>query len=506
SREPLDFQQATLHPLLALCVPFLFLFSITEILNALAAVRLGAPIVFYFLLLTTGLEETIVGNILFKEKIGGMERLREILLILLTVLLLFFLLQRGSLVERWEALGNWKVVFVLFCVLFQWIMSFHIHTCLRDRELLLSALKGKSGDELVKALRNNSQMASISLSSLRRVKRLILIFQILIFILLLILFGLKIKMGTSLMAGVMLNALAAILFTFTLNSALSDQLLCGEGISVNRPLQRRRAFYAFIIVSLSLFLVISFARMTSILPLTLFQPLLDWLGTLFSFKERPVPIVPRADRFRERQELARMLEQMNPEPSLLLKLLGILIAVIGRIILMGIGLLFLYFLFSPLLSRYFRLRFLQMSPFRVILNRIASAVRLVRRVFYHLMRWFRTSKFPRLQKGTSKDEVGRWRRFAIVKPGIWKRLEMGRVLRAFSKLIRWSKGKGVEYEHYLAPLEFARCVSLAVPAQEEYLRESMEIMEEALFSPVLLPKERLNRYFSLIRNIIKGEA
>ena len=73
------------------------------------------------------------------------------------------------------------------------------------------------------------------------------------------------------------------------------------------------------------------------------------------------------------------------------------------------------------------------------------------------------------------------------------------------QLIRWGKRKGIEYKPCIAPLEYAYIVSEKFPARRGFLEESMEIMEEALFSPSVLPRQKVKRYLNLIKVIVKGE-
>jgi len=190
---------------------------------------------------------------------------------------------------------------------------------------------------------------------------------------------------------------------------------------------------------------------------------------------------------------------------MIVEILRILFAVLGRIILLGLGVLFLFFLFSPLLSNYFKAMLRRLHPLKVLWRRMRALGSYVVGLFKDLFAWIRSPGGEKVKFREKKKAGNRWRLLKIRKPGLLKRLEIGRILKAFMQLIRWGKRKGIEYKPYIAPLEYAYIVSEKFPARRAHLEESMEIMEEALFSPSVLPRQKVKRYLNLIKVIVKGE-
>ncbi len=506
----LSFCRSTLHPSIALLVPFLFLVSITGILNTVSGGQIRLSMIFYVVLFLTGLEETLVGNILFKENVGGIERLREIVYLLLLGGLILFLLQPGPVESRWQSMGQWQSVYMGLCIVLQWLITFRVHANLRDREILLSFLQDKRGLELRLALRGSSGMANETLLSIRKVKRTIILCQVFVFMLLVLLFFLGVETATPLFVILLLHGMSGVLFVFILNNATQDQLLFGEGIYADEVFQKKRFLYAFVVLSIVIVIVFLLARQVSLLPLSLFQPLLDWLARLFAGRGRPAPRLPGNTPVMRDQRMAETLAPLNEEPSPLMVLIRMILSILGRAVIIGLGLLFIYFLLSPLLSDYFRKRLTGLRPLQALFSKLLAFFDFMARIIAQFIAWLRqpfgaSFPYPRPEPGT-EDESAKWRRRKIKKAGLLKRWEMGRVLRMFLKLIRYGRRRGVEYRSCLAPLEYAELMAVAVPRQQSSLSEAMTIFEEALYSPQRLSRQKTGRYFALVRAIVKGKS
>ncbi len=491
--------------MLSLLIPFFFLLSLSEIISTIFGSAFNIPPVFYLVLLVIGLEEVIVGNILYKEKIGGLERLREVVYILICVFIVLLLLQRGSLSQRLEALQSILNIYIVACVLLQWSLTAKVHSSLRNREILLAALNEKRGDNLKRALRESSELAGMALSNLKQVKRIIITFQLVVFCLILGLFAFGVKNGSLLVVTVLSHALVGIVFTFILNNAIQDQFLFGEGVFVDSTFQRRRFIYASLVILLVMVLVFSLARQSSILPLSIFQPFLDWLAGLFSPKGRNAIRLPKTGGQSNRMDMSRLLEMLPQKPSIIVEILRIFFAVLGRIILLGIGILFLFFLFSPLFSRYFKAVLRRLHPIMTLWRKLQALSLYVVGLMRDLLNWIRNPRKERLKFGRQDRTSKRWRRLKIRKRSLFKRIEVGRILKAFMQLIRWAKRRGIDYKSHIAPLEYAALISEKFPNRRDLLEESMEIMDEALFSPSVIPRQKFKRYLNLIKLIMKGE-
>jgi hypothetical protein len=452
------------------------------------------------------LEEVIIGNILYREKIGGLERIREVVYILICVFIVLLLLQRGSLSQRLEALQSVLNIYLVVCVLLQWSLTAKVHSSLRNREILLAALNEKRGDDLKRALRESSELAVVALSNLKQVKRIIIGFQLVIFVLILGLFAFGVKNGSLLVVTVLSHALVGIVFTFILNNAIQDQFLFGEGVFVDSTFQRHRFIYSVLIILLVIVLVFSLARQSSILPLSIFQPFLDWLAGLFSSKGQNTIRLPRTGSRGNRMDMSRLLEMLPQKPSIIVEILRIFFAVLGRVILLGIGILFLFFLFSPLLSNYFKAVLRRLHPFLVLWRKLQALGLYCAGLLRDFLAWIRSPRREGVKFGKQDRTAKRWRRLKIKKRGFFKRIEVGRILKSFMQLIRWARRRGIDYKPHIAPLEYASLVSEKFPNRRHLLEESMELMEEALFSPTVLPRQKFKRYLYLIKLIMKRES
>ena len=236
----LSFSRSTLHPLIALAIPFFFLFSVAQILVALAGGVFRPSVLMTGLMLTAGLEGVLLGNILYRERVGGWERIREIIYLMVAVFLVVYFTRPGTYRQRWETMQSLRVIYMLLVVLFQWLMTVRIHSTLRARELLLASLKGKAGPRLKHALRANAEMASVSYASLRRVRGTILFLQVVVFAVLLLFYFFRVPVTTALVAAALAHGVAGLLFLFVVNTAGQDQLLFADGVTVSSAYQRKR--------------------------------------------------------------------------------------------------------------------------------------------------------------------------------------------------------------------------------------------------------------------------
>jgi len=273
---------------------------------------------------------------------------------------------------------------------------------------------------------------------------------------------------------------------------------------VSSAYQRRRFLLAFLIILAALLLVLLFARSVSLLPLSVFQPLLDWLAGLFPERGMRFDTEPRIDTNPMYRDLSEMLAEMDAVPIPIFEIIRMLFMVLARIVVLLLVLLFLYYLLWPLLSSYFRAFLRTIHPLKALARKLMALVAFLSALARDLWSWLRGGDEREGRAGAAAPGTKRWRFGRTHKPGLRKRLEVGRVLKAFQQLIRWAGRRGVRYRPQVAPLEFARAVARVAPEHEMDLWRSMELMEEALFSPYLLSREKMRLYLELIRGVIRG--
>ena len=89
---------------------------------------------------------------------------------------------------------------------------------------------------------------------------------------------------------------------------------------------------------------------------------------------------------------------------------------------------------------------------------------------------------------------------------IRKRIQAGRLVKAFLRLLRWAEQHGVSYRDYETLLEFSTRLLPVVPESRPDISLIVDVLEEALFSTHIVSAERVTRYFSAIRGIRKKTA
>ena len=271
------------HPLLSIFLPLLFLLSLDQLLRTLLPrlplfpAHLGLPLLF------AGVEEAMIGNLLFKERASFVARIRELCVVAVLVFAYVFVLlgvRSGGVFALSPIL-----IYPMTMIIFQWICSASFHAGLREREVLLGALSGKSETELRHALRDSSYQAGLTVGVLRRIKTTVIAFQVLVFALLI---GVALVRGRPSGMGLLavaLHAMGGLAAIGLLNGFVEEQMLLGSGILVPLGLERRRFVFCLSIVTVSAAMVLLVARNASLLPLSALIALLRKLASLFDFPE-----------------------------------------------------------------------------------------------------------------------------------------------------------------------------------------------------------------------------
>jgi hypothetical protein len=224
----LRLQRSTVHPLLALSIPSFFLLCCDSIARAVLPSLTFPPQLFFLVLLLVGAEEAVMANVLFTERAGILARLRELLSVLIVVWLGLAVLR--GVQTHVMTLVHADFIYPLGLTLVQWMCVWILHKCLREREILLSAIAGKTGEELLHDLRDASLQAEVAARSLRAVKLVEAVFQALIFIMFLLAAAFQAPLPwQALMLGAS-HALFGFLVTGVMNMYAHNQLLLGEGM------------------------------------------------------------------------------------------------------------------------------------------------------------------------------------------------------------------------------------------------------------------------------------
>ena len=236
SRRTLRLLRSLVHPLLSIFLPLLFLLSADQLLRPLFPGISWFPRHLAPLLLAAGLEEAVMGNLLFKERAAFLARVRELVVLLALAFGILFILL-GVRSGRGFHLSP-LLIYPLTVTLLQWLLSHGIHSGLRERELLLSALAGKSGAVLRHCLRGSSYQAGLTVRILRNIRAGVVAFQIQVIALLVAAAVLKRQPALGGAFIVSLNALGGLLGMGVLRSFEEQQLLLGSGLALPRAVLR----------------------------------------------------------------------------------------------------------------------------------------------------------------------------------------------------------------------------------------------------------------------------
>jgi hypothetical protein len=87
-----------------------------------------------------------------------------------------------------------------------------------------------------------------------------------------------------------------------------------------------------------------------------------------------------------------------------------------------------------------------------------------------------------------------------------KRIQAGKVLKAFLLLLEWGEERGVIYKTFETPKEYTLRLESHVSSGVMTLPLVVDVLEESLFSSHLVGRERLAGYYKAIREIRQGAA
>jgi hypothetical protein len=497
------------HPLLSIFLPLLFLLSADQLLRLLVPGISWFPRQLAPLLLAAGVEESLMGNLLFKARASFWTRLRELVVLMALAFGILFILLG---VRSGQGLHLSPVlIYPLTATLLQWLLSHGIHSGLRERELLMNALTGKRGGALRHCLRDSSYQAGLTIRVLRNIKAGAIVFQILIVAALIVAAVLKRQPPLSSALVVAFHTIAGLLTIGLLHSFEEQQLLLGSGIPLPRALERRRVLFCLSILAAAAALVILAARNASLLPLSALIALIRKLASLFRFPEGSGFSQALQNTLIERQRLYQTMRNVEPPPAP--GPLGLLLVEAMRRLfrtLVGTG-LFLFLVF-PLLSQDFIDRLRELKPFAVLWARLRIFLGFAVRSWLRVIHWLRHLGSSRRRTALSveadPEEVAGsgHSRIKNRRLSVRKRVQMSRVQRAFLALTKWGERLGVSYVFFLTPLEYSRRLIAAVPAGAAQLAYVVEVFEEVMFSTHLVASGRIARYFRAIRSLSRLTA
>ncbi|UCF99331.1 MAG: hypothetical protein JSV89_07265 [Spirochaetaceae bacterium] len=499
SERYLRLHRTAVHPLFSILLPLLFLVSVDQLLRVLFPGIPWFPRHLAPLLLGAAVEEAVMGNLLFKERASFLARIRELCVLLALAFGYLFILLA---VQSREGLRFSPIlVYPMALILLQWLFSSGLHSGLREREILLSALMGRGGANLRHTLRDSSYQAGLTIRVLHGIKAALIVFQVLIVTLLIT--AALLKRQPTLASGLVtaLHAMGGVLAIGLIHSFEEEQLLLGSGVPVPLRYERRRILFSVSILAIAAALVALAARNASLLPLSALIALLRKLASLFRFPAGRGMAEALQKTLLERQRYYNAMLAPQP-PPVVSPLALFLVELLRRLFITLLGTGLFLFIVSPLLSQDFVDRLRELQPFAALRKKLRAFLRFSARLWLRLLHWLRLSRRAALLAVEDEEHRGRAsrrRKAHSSRLSVRKRMQMSRVQRAFAMLLRWGEELGVPYLFFYSPEEYANRLITVVPTGAGQLYYVVEVFEEVIFSTHLVAFARISQYFRTIR-------
>ncbi|WP_304225839.1 DUF4129 domain-containing protein [Gracilinema caldarium] len=526
------------HPLIAVSIPASFLFAQGGFLSRWIPSWPLPSLAVLVLSFSVGLFSVILGNLFRKERLGFTARIRELVFFGLFLYLgasLADLISGGSLRFGTGPLGTndgdplrflWpsflNITVTVFGIL-QWVFSVLFQGALRDRELLLAELDpdkknmpdGQSPQETVPQepsspglsplalqyrLRDAGILAEETLKGMRKIRN---ITRILLAITLAEAIGHGIAFqGEGLGAQLFVLPLFLIypFLSGLLGRYIREQYDAGAGISPDadsRSYQIRSLFFILIVVFGIAFVA---AGSTSILPIQWILAFFAWLSSLFperppvafSVPEPPAEEGPDMELFRRDLEALANRSKSPVDWTFLWLILGTFAAVVA-------GLFILFFLISPLKSRYFWQRVRQILSPRSLLQ-----------AFKKFLSYLKPRKAKQidgldLDPDNLKQVREELERLTAGKQDKRKRAQLGKMAERYLRYLRWGEAHKIPCQASQAPREYAGLLTGHFPELEEPILEIAAIFEEALYGDTLISRDQWNRFGSAVGEVLHYE-
>ena len=503
--------RAAIHPTLAVAIPFLFLVLLDLLLRLLVLdlVMPPNPPGTVFVLLLTGGAQAAVANALKKEKVGSaLPRMRELLVILILATVIF-MATRGYLFAGDVVPLKAEVIYALILVLIMWFASFGLHRAFREREIFLSLLIGKEGQQLRKAVRSYAAEATESVARMRQVKRVAIWFQTLILLALFVaLLGGR-EIGTGLLLLVVLHLALGLTYTAILNGYLEEQGYFGGGFVLPPALRRRRVGAALLFVALAALVTWPLVGAEPPLPASYLGAFFTWLNDLLTPDAPLETSQPKVRGGRselpeeQERDLSQLLGEQQEKSDLAARLFQA--ALVTALVALGLGLV--VFLVRPLFSRDLGAMLRGFSLAGLLRNLARGLSQAADTALAALRRLLAAPRGVAERLAATVTRAARERRRqAAARRAVRSRLRQGThgaAVRGFVRLIRWGERSGVPFRRSLAPLDYVRALGTQLPERRAELEAVGVLFEELVYAAGGATSERSSRFQGQLRELMR---
>lgn len=496
------------HPAVSISVATTSMLALMSLLSRLVGTP-GPRLVSVVFVVLAAVVEAALGNLLFAERAGVANRLRELAILLIVFYLVLSFLRPGPLGQRFAPSD--EHLFPILAVGITWLNAFQIHNRLRGREGLLRTLAGKHGETLRHALIDRQHDMALTVREVRGARAgVVSWFALLCVIAIITATGVftdsDLPPDSAAFILLCANALATAIAIATLNGFIDEYAANGNGITVPFRFQRRRLLAATGVIGGALLASFLLSRRESLLPLDAIVNVLRWFTSLFDRGETtpfptPPPVSTNSAYYSEL--LRAILPDGEPElPPLWLRLLAILLRRLAVALATGT---LTVLIFAPIFSPAFREGLRSIRPRKLarnLISRISRRMRILAR--WMRIRWkmiFTTRKRPGEAGEESVGSAGAGEIPGRFRPGVRKRRQMDRAASLFAQLVEWGRKHDLVYRQSEAAREFLGRVSAAYPERLSEARTCGSIFWRARYSRETLRVSEMREYARSVRRI-----
>jgi hypothetical protein len=460
---------AIFQPLTSIVLPMLALLTMTAFIGGLI-VDVRPHLFLATMLFLTLLSEFMVGNFVYRERIGVAARIRELAFVIL-LCYVFFSLPLNTHFSGTFRPSLLNIYPVLLCGL-GWLIAAATHSHLREQELFMQTVAGQYGNALHIILRDNVEIYRTARSGILSIGRMGLALFI---ILSLLLCGLRLGGVSIPVFGFVMYAaftFAFIMLQLALNSYMDDYSFMTDGVTVPDRLHRLRLGLGFSIATIIAIIALALTGRRSLIPFSLVVALFRWIGALFKSKAPASPAAPQLPSAAPPREpaLADLLQELGKAttpPEWLLVLLDILkVAALTML-----AVLILFFLFKPLLSRNFIHKIMSFPVIGALIRLVRNIGLGLRELLSTIAAGFRTlfAGSPPMHSGQTATAAPWLQALGRSARTREKQREIAGLVAVFSKLIQWGSRFGATLRPSDTASEF--CAGLAKTIRTHGVRE-----------------------------------
>ncbi len=482
--------RAVAHPVMAVGFPFLFLQGLDGLMRlGIVPGYAAGPFGTLAVVLLAGVSRTLVSNILGRERISGFLPVARELLVTLIACGVILLLLTGKPFRGVFDPGDPAIVWPLVLCATQWLLTWLVQSGLRDRELFLRLISGKTGHGLAAALHDAGGEAGQAHEAFQRLRITAITFEVFTIVPWIIFEAVRALGGYPggsffLTARIIVSCASGVLFLVVLHGYVNEHADIGAGVL---PADAPAGLFGAPVFAVAALFFAAFllAGGKALVPLSALAGLFAWLNRVLTLPLPPAEAQAQqpSDSLASGMSAAGGMDLPSVEPSPLLeeilRIAGIVLAVAAAA---GLA----WFVVRPLFRRGLLASARRFHPLRATARAIGGLLRALRALPGGIARWLRSpgrsiASIPRAiletirEAGAGAGSAARAREKAA-------RLFRGRAVKEFLRLARWGERNGVALSRAEAPLEYAARLARRAPTRESAIREVAVMFERLVYS------------------------